>query len=41
MHTNFPSNGLDSGELHPNQTGYNWMVGQWLATIENLLLSRL
>jgi len=28
MNTNFPSNGLNDG-LHPNDTGYSWMAGQW------------
>jgi autotransporter-associated beta strand protein len=29
LNTNFPSNGLTSDQLHPNDIGYAWMATQW------------
>ncbi len=33
MNTNFPSDGLTSDNLHPNDDGYAWMANQWLGAI--------
>ncbi len=33
MNTNFPTNGLSSDNLHPNDTGYAWMASQWMEAI--------
>jgi lysophospholipase L1-like esterase len=33
LNTGFPPGGLSSDNLHPNDTGYNWMAGQWYAAI--------
>jgi len=37
MFTNFPSNGLGSDGVHPNQTGYDWMAGIWYGAIKSFL----
>lgn len=29
MNTGFPANGLNGDGVHPNDTGYAWMAGQW------------
>ena len=29
LHTGFPTNGLSSDGVHPNDIGYGWMAGQW------------
>jgi hypothetical protein len=33
LNTGFPANGLSSDNLHPNDTGYNWMAGKWYDAI--------
>jgi autotransporter-associated beta strand protein len=33
MNTNFPANGLSGDNLHPNDTGYAWIAGQWAAAM--------
>jgi len=37
MFKNFPSNGLGSDGVHPNQQGYEWMAGVWYAAIKSYL----
>lgn len=37
LHTNFPSNGLSSDNLHPAEPGYDWMASQWFAAIQTVL----
>jgi lysophospholipase L1-like esterase len=37
MFKNFPSNGLSSDGVHPNQTGYDWMAGVWYDAIKGYL----
>lgn len=36
LNTDFPSNGLTSDGVHPNDVGYVWMAGQWNAAITAL-----
>lgn len=33
LNTGFPKNGLGKDKMHPNDTGYNWMAGQWFNAI--------
>jgi hypothetical protein len=37
LHTNFPSNGLSTDGLHPQEAGYDWMASQWFAAIQAAL----
>ena len=37
MFKNFPSNGLGSDGVHPNQQGYEWMAGVWYDAIKGYL----
>lgn len=37
MFKNFPSNGLGSDGVHPNQQGYDWMAGVWYDAIKGYL----
>jgi len=37
MFKSFPSNGLGSDGVHPNQQGYEWMAGVWYAAIKSYL----
>ena len=37
MFKSFPSDGLSSDGVHPNQTGYDWMAGIWYDAIEGHL----
>jgi lysophospholipase L1-like esterase len=37
MFKSFPSNGLSSDGVHPNQTGYDWMAGIWYDAIKSYL----
>jgi lysophospholipase L1-like esterase len=37
MFKNFPSNGLSSDGVHPNQQGYDWMAGVWYDAIQGYL----
>ena len=31
--TGFPSNGLSSDNIHPNDVGYTWMANKWYGAI--------
>jgi hypothetical protein len=33
LYTGFPSNGLSSDNVHPNDTGFTWMADQWYGAI--------
>ncbi len=33
----FPRSGMQSDNLHPNESGYNWMAGRWFEAIESYL----
>ena len=33
----FPRSGMQSDNLHPNESGYNWMAGRWYEAIEPYL----
>jgi lysophospholipase L1-like esterase len=35
LNTSFPSNGLSSDGVHPNDVGYTWMANQWYGAILN------
>ena len=37
MFKSFPSNGLSTDGVHPNQTGYDWMAGVWYDAIKGYL----
>jgi lysophospholipase L1-like esterase len=37
MFKNFPSAGLSSDGVHPNQQGYDWMAGIWYDAIKSYL----
>lgn len=37
MFKSFPSNGLSSDGVHPNQQGYDWMAGVWYEAIKAYL----
>ena len=37
MFKNFPSSGLGSDGVHPNQQGYDWMAGVWYDAIKGYL----
>jgi lysophospholipase L1-like esterase len=37
MYTNFPSDGLSSDSLHPNDKGYGFMAKQWYDGIVAIL----
>jgi len=37
MFKSFPSNGLGSDGVHPNQQGYDWMAGVWYDAIKGYL----
>jgi lysophospholipase L1-like esterase len=37
MFKNFPSDGLSSDGVHPNQTGYDWMAGVWHDAVKGYL----
>jgi lysophospholipase L1-like esterase len=37
MFKSFPSNGLSSDGVHPNQSGYDWMAGVWYEAIKSYL----
>jgi lysophospholipase L1-like esterase len=37
MFKDFPSSGLSSDGVHPNQSGYDWMAGVWYEAIKSYL----
>ncbi len=36
LNTGFPVNGLIADDIHPNDTGFNWMAAKWFQTIETV-----